>query len=603
MHPQRRNQSRSAKPSKTRSRVSFSKWLVTPARAAQLRQHPSFQFRTRTIAPNVLHVTHAKENGGQWIDLLSTGASLLLPELAPLIMGASALGKHFLSGRESKKEKKEVMHESHDALRTARTQAMTRMLTDVPSAARIPQNVAVQPNIISAMKQNARPASPTTPDPPVRFATMPTRLSVGDVPVLHGQNGHMPMLPITVQRTEQHATMAGSEYLDTLQLLPAQTGVGLKVFGINVNPRMFAGTKLTNEANTWQKYRFRRFVIEYIPIQGSSVTGSFVGYFTNDPTEPDVGGVQAVRNAVEHTNSLMFQPFFHSIFAYTDDPIEEKLLYFCRQTDEGDARLEFQSIFKVVQNVSNVTGTPYGSFIMHYEIDFYYPETVNVIPPVSYPTALFNDSAPVALQPVNFVSANWPAVTRAVGEIFSAILTSGPPATNIPFFAQTNIAVKIGDTVYFRCTSITTGGGGETYFQCYNNLVSAADGGNAYRLTYAQVAMASSVSFGIANVLNISADLVSLLRNDPATPSTTPSTPTPDGYDVDPLSVASTPDNSSYDDPRSPAIVVRPHPALSRTRLAPTAPVGADQLPDIEDLHLHPALQKRYSAPLPRPNV
>lgn len=411
------------------------------------------------------------------------------------------------------------------------------------------------------------------------------------------------MLPITVQRTEQHATMAGSEYLDTLQLVASQTGVGLKVYSVPVNPRVFNGTKLTNEANTWQKYRFRRFVIEYIPIQGSSVTGSFIGYFTNDPTEPDVGGIQAVRNAVEHTNSLMFQPFFHSTFAYTDDPIEEKQLYFCRQNDEGDSRLEFQSLFKVVQNVSNVTGTPYGSFIMHYEVDFYYPETVNVVTPPTYPTSGVTDSAPTVFTPCTLSFTTWPALTNNIGEIFSAILTSVPAVSNLPIYAQVNIAVKAGDTVYLR---IESKGATTTSCTVYSSLVGAADGGAYTRLTYGNPAMVASQTFGIANIVNVSADLVALFRQDPESSPSTPTTPVVQGVDVDPASPCSMPTTPSGADPGtapSTPIVAAPHPALQRTQLAPTAPVASYQLPDIEDLHLHPMVQQRYYAQVPRPNV
>jgi len=491
MHPRSRTTNNRQSAFAKRSRVSYSKWLVTPARASQLRQHPSFQFKTKTVAPNILHVTHAKENGGQWIDLLSTGASLLLPELAPLIMGGTALAKHFLTGKESKKERKEIVHESQDALRTVRTQQMVKMASDVPSVTRAPMGAAVQPNLIAAMRQNSRPVVPPSPDPPVRFATMPTRLNAGDVPVLHGQSGRMPMLPITVQRTEQHATMAGSEYLDTLQLLSSQTGVGLKVYSINMNPRVFNGTKLTNEANTWQKFRFRRFVVEYIPIQGSSVTGSFIGYFTNDPTEPDVGGVQAVRNAVEHTNSLMFQPFFHSTFAYTDDPVEEKQLYFCRDAEAGDARLELQSIFKVVQNVSNTTGTPYGSFIMHYEIDFYYPETVNVVPPPTYPTAATTDSAPTQYTACTFSFSTWPAATQKMGEVFQAIITAVPAVANLPLYnvPAANNPIKAGDIVFLRIDAIP---GSNTVCKVFSSLVGASDGGIYSMLTYTNPPMAAS---------------------------------------------------------------------------------------------------------------
>lgn len=451
------------------SKPTSAPWLVSTARRNALLRHPTMQFNFQKRQADVHEVTHVKnESSGGWIDIAAALGGALFPELLPLIIPGAAIAKHFLkgSGKHEKHEKRDANHKGVVARNPV--EEMLRSASG-PSVQKVPSTSVVQANLVAAMRQNPRPLQSASN--PVRFAQMPTRLEVGDVPVLHGQSGHMPMLPITVQRTESHATMAGSEYLGNLQLNAAQTGIGQNVYSLAMNPRSFAGTKLTNEANTWQMFRFRRFVIEYIPIQGSSVTGSFVGYFTNDPFEPDIGGVQAVRNAVEHTNSLMWQPFFHSMFAYTD--AEDKHLYFCQNVDDADARFEIQAVFKTVQNVSNTTGVPFGSFIMHYEVDFYYPETVQIeSAAVTYPTDFQWDTPAQNARAKALWGLPQLPSTAQVGDIYQAIVTSlAANATNSGFNGTTT-SLTTGLTVYFRQTQ----NGPVPDFNIYATLASADNG-------------------------------------------------------------------------------------------------------------------------------
>jgi hypothetical protein len=402
------------------------RWTVNSARKSTLLQHKSLDFKFQKVEPDQFHVTHVSEKGsGDWMDTAAAVASMAFPELAPLIGMASPLIKSLLG----KAERKAPKHAPHSYRPP------------------VPEGHAVSPGILEALSQNPRPVQSAMN--PVRFAPMPVRLNAADVPVLHGQTGQMPLLPVTIQRTESHATMAGSEFLGTLQLQAAQTAVGLNVFTINVNPRAFPGTKLTAEALTWTSYRFRKFVVEYIPIQGSAVTGSFVGYFTNDPFEPDVGGVDAIRNATEHVGAMIWQPFFHNVFGMVD--IEaDKHLYFCRNEPDSDPRLEMQALFKVIQTVSNTTGIPYGTFMFHYEVDFYYPETnaVSSAGVVTSPNWLTNNSAIAGDFAINSANSN----QVGFDDVYSYIV-SGLPAnatTSVLFRGPDSQYISLGQTVYLR---------------------------------------------------------------------------------------------------------------------------------------------------------
>lgn len=446
-------------------------WLVTDARKVQLSSHPKLQFKFKRLQSNLSSVTHVKSDATGWIDTASAIGSMFFPELAPLIMPASQIVKRLMRD-EPKSERKEIMREAVQAKRSVRKAELIASMRDVPSVARAPDQVRVQSNLVEALSQNSRPMQDASQ--PVRFASLPrsNSLSPGDVPVLHGQTGNMPLLPVTIQRTENHATMSGTEFLGTLQLDTAQTGVGLMIQSFELNPRLFPGTKLTAEALTWSKFRFRKFVVEYIPIQGSNTTGSFTGYFTPDPSEPDIGGVQAVRNAIEHPHALMFQPFFHSIMAYSEDTIDDKMVYFCRIDPEGDPRLALQAVFKIVQNVSNTTGVAFGQFLVHYEIDYYWPETVAVQPTPTWPTAM-NAAVTNTVDTVIVFTPTSNLPTTQLGTIYKAILTGGnATVTNYHFSGGTN-SPAIGQTVWFRQAENIPG----SVCSMYDTLSDAYDGG------------------------------------------------------------------------------------------------------------------------------
>ncbi len=446
-------------------------WLVTDARKIQLQAHPRLSFKFKRTGVNASQVTHVRTDATGWVDTASAIASAVFPELMPLILPASQLAKHFMKGG-SREDRKAIMRDASRARHKVRTDEMIASMRDIPSVSRAPENVRLQDNLVEALAQNPKPLQDASQ--PVRFANLPrsNALQAGDVPVLHGQSGNMPMLPVTIQRTENHAVMSGTEFLNTLQLEAAQVGVGLMVQSVELNPRLFPGTKLTAEALTWAKFRFRKFVVEYVPIQGSTITGSFTGYFTPDPSEPDVGGIQAVRNAIEHPHALMFQPFFHSVMAYSEDTVDEKNVYFCRIDPDGDPRLAIQAIFKLVQNVSNATGVAYGQFLVHYEIDFYWPETVAVGVTPSWPSTFVVPTGQTISTTTGLVPST-PFGSNNGGTIYKAIFVSTTATlTNFQFATAPSFSPIPGSTYWLRSLNH------ETTSMCnlYDTLADAYDG-------------------------------------------------------------------------------------------------------------------------------
>jgi len=420
-------------------------------------------------------------------------------------MAGGEMAKQLFGKKKDKKKKNKELEREEKLLEREflMDKARGQNLFRVPSPTRIPPNTSVQDNILQCFRQNSRAANPASPDPKVRFANMASRLDANDVPVLHGQPGVMAKTPVTVQRTEQHATISGSEFLGALTLTSSQVTLGDVVLAVVMNPRSFDGTKLTQEAMTWQKYRFRRFIVEYIPIQGSTTVGSFVGYFTNDPAEPTMYGTQAVRNAVEHNHAVMFQPFFYNIFGYTEDEVELKTLYFCGQDPGGDARLEIQSMFKMVNATTN-TATSFGNLMIHYECDFYYPELVKVGASFSGPSAWTGDASPTVYTLTTFTAALSGFTPQPdQGTIYICYLTGIPTNGSNCFFNGVGPVsqVKTGTIYYGRITAAVPAGNATLIL--YDNLGEAGTGVTANALHYGSPAPAASAAWTMSFVQQV----------------------------------------------------------------------------------------------------
>lgn len=495
-------------------------------------KHPTLGMKF-VNGPNATRLlTHArrKTEAGvpetDWVDLLAMGADFLFPELMPLIEGIKPMAKAVKRSITGERKDHHAPADEH--------------------AARQLKDVAIQSGFVKTFRSplSNRPIAPTDM-PKVRLAAMASPLSLDDVPVLHGQYGRMEPHPVHIERTENHATMSGTEYLTQLRLLPSQVALGETSYALNINPRLLAGRRIALEAQAWQMFRFRKMIIEYIPIQGSSVTGSFIGYWTSDPTEVDLVGDGAVYNAMEHTNSVMFQPFFHTTWIMPHDA-EKTGLYYCHNEPDGDSRLEVQALFKMINNVANTADVSFGSLVMHYEIDFYYPELVQTNTSYTYPTLFAGDAAPtnntvVTIAPTGS-GGTWPVAVQST--MYSAVLTTIPagvmgfPGTAPP------MSPSIGDTVWLVLTQSDV----KSRVKVYYNFVSA-DADTAFGSLYylGGTLPGASATWAFANIKLVQTSELLMLRkalsacdplpgtpmtpvvtSNPATPVSTPALPTSD---------------------------------------------------------------------------
>ncbi len=289
-----------------------------------------------------------------------------------------------------------------------------------------------------------------------------SRLSDKAVPILNGEMGtEMDMTPVTITKTEDHAVIAGSELLGDLIIPPGggvSGGVPITQF---INPRMFSGTKLTIEAQTWLMYRFRKFIIEYIPTVGANTTGNFLEYFAQDPYELTKTGLDQRRNAMVHDEAVPFQPFTYVVAGMTPKKADKSLYYMDAENGE-DERLVFQSRYVVTNNALNADSTTvpsYGSLVIHYECDFYYPALPTGGSSGFYPVRQFSSNTISSTAQIILLSIPLTDISDVtVGSLYTGVFLAGP--TN---FLQTkfpkpggDVPLAVGNTYFLSCFGVNT---------------------------------------------------------------------------------------------------------------------------------------------------
>jgi hypothetical protein len=341
-------------------------------------------------------------------------------------------------------------------------------------------NAVVQDNLREIINRKVSPSKVITPEdkPALKmddFALINphSKLSASNVPLLNGEMAtEMDMTPVTIVKTENHAIIAGSELLGDL-VVPAGAGVAGGCPLVNlINPRLFIGTKLAIEAQTWLMYRFRKFIIEYIPTINANIGGAFIEYFTQDPYENTLTGLAQRRNAMEHDHAVPFQPFSY-VVAGMGAKEQDKTLYYMSAEDGTDERLVYQSKYVLTNNaqVADITTVlSYGSLVIHYECDFYYPALPTGTASGNYGQQTFGGLSFVTGDTITLTSTTlvYPGVEP--GWIVTAVAGPGPAGSAACYFDKpdpSQTTYTVGSTYFLRCSLVS---GTDVTFQVFDQL-------------------------------------------------------------------------------------------------------------------------------------
>ena len=185
-------------------------------------------------------------------------------------------------------------------------------------------------------------------------------------------------MPLMVTRSMRRATpnkvdsLSGSDFLTRIRTQPApQTSAQRILAVVPVTPSAFPGTRLTQMSQLYDRYRFTKFRLRYIPAIPMTLGCQYVVYLDTDPlddattiTNPDALVRQATAQAQSHFFNFN-EPQYIDLAIRKDDQ-----LYYTGD-DKQNVRFSRQAVAYVIQvtdfvnyngelpNTSIVTGSLY----------------------------------------------------------------------------------------------------------------------------------------------------------------------------------------------------------------------------------------------------
>jgi hypothetical protein len=184
-----------------------------------------------------------------------------------------------------------------------------------------------------------------------------------------------PRVALPIKQTKKgHLLVKDREYIGQVSISDTQA-VGDHVFRTILSPQDLAGTRIQVYSRLYEKYRFRKATVHYVPMCGSTKEGTLIGYCDVDVLDAPQTGVGAVRNAESATGSKMFHIFQPSQFHLPQNEGNGEFFY----TDTGeDVRLSQQGLIDIVCVSGNPSAQPIsaGFLYLDYEIEFKVSHTV-----------------------------------------------------------------------------------------------------------------------------------------------------------------------------------------------------------------------------------
>lgn len=194
---------------------------------------------------------------------------------------------------------------------------------------------------------------------------------------------------------------AGTDFLGPLTVLPSPASAAERILLSNsISPTAFPGTRLTQLSNLWERYRFRKFRLRWVPAVPKTIACQLIVYQDTDPLDDPTIITDAdalIRQATAQAGSQQFN-FINSMAIELSQRSDDQLYY--TGTDKNNERFSRQGNFYVIQVTDplNFNGESLSSSIMagSLYVDWVCEFQVAQINPSAVVQASFSVSAPVA---------------------------------------------------------------------------------------------------------------------------------------------------------------------------------------------------------------
>lgn len=234
-------------------------------------------------------------------------------------------------------------------------------------------------------------------------------------------------------------TVRGKEVLGTVDASVTGPNIGA-VF--DSNPACWTNSRLALLAKTYEKYRYTRATIRFVPSVAATTSGVLALYVETDPDETLATGASSIQVIANMQFSHMGPVYQQQVVQYVTNR-EDKTLYFCSVAGSSERRDTTQ--FLVAANVGNLvwpTGTyaqGVGYIEIDYEIEFMYQELELAASGIQYAPDTVNILAAAASDASSVTFTNSALPTTKVLELRfrEAINITGTPNSEYAFFGTT----------------------------------------------------------------------------------------------------------------------------------------------------------------------
>jgi len=247
--------------------------------------------------------------------------------------------------------------------------------------------------------------------------------------------------------------VSGSEYFCAIGLLGAgsvNTNAGAMLAQFPLHPAAFGGTRLSQEAQQYDLFKWRRLVVEYVPACATTTGGNLVGAASLDMSENlSLPGTEGTLRAMFARSGCCSAPVWSG---FSFELNQTQLEWYSVLIDNSDPSTTFPGMFNLAAGTDLGTATTQlGIIWIHYEIEFVAPATEEGTDPV--------------------VTASQAVVAPDTAAANGALVSWASPG----LAAGAALAAGFQDANFVFCGTILAAG---TVTPSWNNLVDPAQGVN-----------------------------------------------------------------------------------------------------------------------------
>ena len=218
---------------------------------------------------------------------------------------------------------------------------------------------------------------------------------------------------------------AGSDFLGPLTVRSSPNSTADRILLSNsISPSAFPGTRLTQMSNLWERYRFRKFRLRWVPAVPKTIACQLIVYQDTDPlddptTIPDADAL--VRQATAQAGSQQFN-FINPMSIDLARRADDQLYY--TGADKQNERFSRQGNFYVIQvtdplnfNGEAITsdimaGSLYVDWVCEFQTAQINPNVFTNNPPDQFSSPLITTARPIPI--------------GSPAEVLGKVTTNGP---------------------------------------------------------------------------------------------------------------------------------------------------------------------------------